>query len=1562
VLALEQKRATQLALVGEIAARAAAFGDPDAILRTLVKLVQERFSYPHVCVALYDPARQELELRAVAGATASSYTLGERWPASRGLLGLAAQTRRTVVSADIHKDTRLPPESGIAHGTAAELCVPLISGQSVLGVLDVESGEPDAFDENDVVAMETLANQSAAALEKARSLQTERQRAGQLALVNQIASRTARLMPTGRLLHEAVELIYAQFGYFNVAVFLHEAEPPGLRLAANAGALQETLRADKVLTTGIISHVGASGITYLCLDTRLDPYYASPFPSSTADPVQTELAIPLRRGDHVIGVLDILSEASNAFGPSDITALEALADQLAAALENARLFESEAQRVAQLDAVRVFALRLTAERDLDTLLHSIVVSAAELVQADGVTFYIADETRGDLVVQISHELPRNHVGYRLRFGEGLAGRVAARGEPAIIPDYSTWEGRSPIFEGEPLHGIMSVPLKWQNRVLGVLNLHRRKARAEFNQEELRLANLFAAQAAVAIETARLVNALQDGLRAQQTLTDLSGTLLETTDPQAIIDQAAAAALRALSSETVVIFLPDEEGQLAARAHAGIVPATLLILHLPPDASSIPGTAYSTRRPLLWSEADSALMGQAHAMADRIGFRAGISVPMLVGDHVVGVVTVNTHHERHYDQADVQTLSLLANQTASALERARYFDQVQRRARELNLLFEGYRATAFTLDPDQLITRLLEQLVNALDLTSAYFVQVDPTAATALWTHEYFSEHAHPDERRIGSRSWSFGRFHENELVFARQPHVSQRADPTLPPETKAHMEQYRVHTVLRVPVVAAEQVIGYVSLWETRAPRAWTVDEMRFAETMAAQAAAALVNARLYQAAHARTRELQALHAASRQLNASLDIRTICENSVDSLRDILGYHHVSIYFIEGESLRLQVQRGYESVLDNIPLDRGVMARAVTTGEIAYLPDVAQEPGFLAAMPGIQSEIAVPLQLGDRVLGVLNIETLRVETAQPRKEQLTPADVQLLSTFSNQLVVAIENARLFQETQQRLAEVRTLHAASQALNADLELDAVLERIARQFVEALDVDFCTLLEWDRTRDEMVVLFDLDPEPTAHVRVGERFGLAKDAVYREIVARRVPLAYRTDDATLEGGVLADSDLYLWKSQLVVPVIYKGQLTGILELGDRANVRSFSPDEIRLAESLASQAAVSLENARLYRTARSQLQETETLYHFASQLGGTLDVRELGQRALESAARLVEFDFGEVSLLRSSDGALIPLVATSLPGVSPAELALPHGLGVTGWVAENGRAVRLGDVTRDPRYQPIALEIRSEICVPLRVGERVVGVLNLESNTTDAFDAHAEELMTVFAQQLAIGIENARLYEQTKRDAEVKAALLRELSHRVKNNLAAITSLLYLALDEPPETREQILNETLGRVQSMAIAHALLARSSEAHVNLLELGRQVLNDTVRNLSHPATPIEIRVGGDRVQVAARQTTTLALVLNELATNALRHGINGREPGELVLRFSASQLGRQVEFVLEDNGAGLPQEFELNTSAGLGLNLVRTLVEKDLHGQFALERRAHWTSAQVRFQLEEDGG
>jgi len=1558
-LAAEHKRAAQLALVSEITAQATALAEPETMLRQMVELVRERFGYPQVRFAKYDAARQEIEPGAVAGNQATHQSNAERFSAAKGLIGLAARTGQTVHSGNLHHDARTQSDQPDLD-VNSELCIPFQTAHAVLGVLDVESAAYHAFDANDIGALETLASQMAVALERAYSLQTERRRGAQWAVVNQIASRITRLVPVPELLRDAAQLIHSQFGYFNVAVFEKEPHASAIRLVANAGALGQLTRPFTLdLRQGIVFHVSATGFTYLCRDTARDTIYHSPFPAGKTDPVKSEIAIPLRRGANVIGILDLQSEQHDAFSDSDVTVLEILADQLATAIENARLFESEARRAAQLEAVRVLALQVTAERDLDALLHSILFSAMELGQADAAALDLVDKTQNDLVVAISHNLQQDYTNRRIRFGEGLAGAAAAQREIIIVQDYAQWEGRAEWYTDQDFASMLAIPLQWQNELLGVIVLHRRRGRTSFTQSDLHLAGLFAAQAAIAIENADLVQALHARLRAQRALAETSARFLDLTAPQTILDESVHGALAALDAAAALLFVPAAANDAAwtLASQAGISPESLDPLALP--LQNILTNALAAATPIFWQPKPARAPDPSNSRA-LSSYSSWLVAPLRQGDQPIAVLAVARRAAPPFDAADAQTLALLTHSGGNALERAEAFRQEQQRADELQMLSESFRATASTLDPDQVIRHLLERLVSSLGLTSAAFIQIQRPTLRLSQTRVHCAPDASPEERYHDGAVWEFVSLVELEKLTADAAAVIQADDPHLPDAVCGYMQVNQLLTVLITALTAPDGTLGYLVLNESRTIRAWRQNQILLVQAIASQAATAWNNAALYQAAQTRSLELQALYHASGALNQSLDLQTLCENSVDALRDLLGYAHVSIYFVVGAELVLQVARGYgqPSLPPRIPLTQGVMARALRTRATIFLPDVSTDPDFLLALPHTQAEIAVPLLTADRALGVLNVETAPPEEGASESQNLTAEDVRLLNTFGNQLAIAIENARLFQETRRHLKQVRTLHAASQVLNSELEWDAALERVASQFLDTLNVDHCALYEWQAAADSLTGLASKDAATSASAAPAPPLPVHAPFAAQVLRANETVSLTRTDTAAPDAG-----QAYLqtrgWRAALLIPLHSKGKTIGLVELGQREREQPFAPDEIELGQLLALQAAIAIENAGLYRDARRRLHETETLYRYTHALGGTLDMETLGARALEAAARLTDFDFGEVLLVRDGDSALTPLAFHGAPPRVEGKQVIPKGMGLCGWVAEHGRAARVDDVTRDPRYVALSDHIMSEICLPLRVGARTIGVLNLEAKAPHAFDARSEQVLTVLGQQLASAIETARLYAQTKRDAEFKALLLRELSHRVKNNLAAITGLLYMALDEPVETRGQILGETLGRVQSMATAHALLARSSDGLVDLLEVGAQTLQDTVQQLAPPGAQVQMETSGDHVLIAMRQLTTLALVLNELATNVLRHGWEGQNAVPLRIHFDVTRWGTQAVITLKDNGKGLAPDFDLASCAGVGLSLVQSLVEKDLHGSFTLQRQEQWTQAQVKFQVME---
>jgi len=327
------ERAESLSALYEIGKEINATLELDRLLEVICDEAMRTTGAAIAEVSLVDLERGIWEMKAIRGY--SENWKGRTFSLDVGITGRVARTGEPAVIPDVKQAEDYLGDARIR----SELTVPILSEGKVVGVVNLESTELSAFDEDDLHFLQALADQTAIALKNASLFEGERRRATQLALINEVGEKTASTLDLDKLMQEVTHSIRESFNYYNVAFFLLDEERREGLMRAVAGGF-EHVAADEYrqsLDEGIIGFTARTGEYWLANDISKDPYYVKGFLDEVL--TRSELCVPIKLGDKVIGVLDVQSIHLNAFDQSDVVALEAVADRLAIAMENARLFE-----------------------------------------------------------------------------------------------------------------------------------------------------------------------------------------------------------------------------------------------------------------------------------------------------------------------------------------------------------------------------------------------------------------------------------------------------------------------------------------------------------------------------------------------------------------------------------------------------------------------------------------------------------------------------------------------------------------------------------------------------------------------------------------------------------------------------------------------------------------------------------------------------------------------------------------------------------------------------------------------------------------------------------------------------------------------------------------------------------------------------------------------------------------------------------------------------------------------------------------------------------------------
>ncbi len=387
--------------------------------------------------------------------------------------------------------------------------------------------------------------------------------------------------------------------------------------------------------------------------------------------------------------------------------------------------------------------------------------------------------------------------------------------------------------------------------------------------------------------------------------------------------------------------------------------------------------------------------------------------------------------------------------------------------------------------------------------------------------------------------------------------------------------------------------------------------------------------------------------------------------------------------------------------------------------------------------------------------------------------------------------------------------------------------------------------------------------------------------------------------------------------------------------------------------------------ERKRVEETLHRRNRELAWLNQVSQEFNATLDLDAVLLTVLQEVRHLLGVIDCSIWLVDPLTGELVCRQLANPQSDLVRGWRLQPGTGIVGWVAHHGESLIVSDTRRDTRHfkgvdNETGWELRSILSVPLAVRQTVIGVLQVVDPQVNRFTEEDLELLEPLVMTAAMAIDNAHLYEQTLQDAETKAQLLREVNHRVANNLTAIIGLMRTecrrAAPEQRDFIEETLERLVQRVKGLAKVHQMLSESGWSPVRLCDLIQQVILVALEALL-PTQRVQLDVMSSPVTVSPRQANHLALVINELAMNTIKHALAERPTGQIVVRV-IQEDEQTVLCEYRDNGPGYPESVLHLKNCKVGLYLVRRFVTMTLHGELLLSN-VDGAVATMRFPTEE---
>ncbi len=1637
-----EQRTSELAVINSVQEGLVAQMDMQSIYDLVGEKIRNIFNAQVVDIVTYDKTNHLIEDR-YSYEKGDRTMLGAREP--NGFRKHVINSRHSLVINQEMEKHMQEYDNAVLIGDMPKsiLFVPLILRGEVTGIISLQNTDQEnAFSDSDISLLTTLANSMSVALESAslfhetnRLLKETEQRTAELAIINSVQEGLASKLD--------IQAIYDLVGekmreIFNAQVIDIVTYDPKLNLIEDRYSFEkgDTTLVGPREPKGFRKHVIK---TSKLLSINKDLEQARPNYDQaviTGEGAKSIVLVPMIAGGQVTGVISLQNlDQENAFSDSDVNLLTTLSNSMSVALASAGLFDETTrllketeQRTAELAIINSVQGGLASKLEIQSIYDLVGDKIRDVFDSQGITISFLDRQTNFIThpYYLFKGQRINEAGFE--FGKGLLSHVIKSGQPLLINEKAVERFRelgtvyaADESEEDTCKSWLGVPLISGGQVNGTIKLENYEKEFAYSDSDVSLLQTLANSISVALENARLFDETNRLLKETEQRTaelavinSVQEGLAKELDIQGIYDLVGERIRNLFDAQAVIIRTFDHS---TGNEHLRF-------------AIEKGERIYNEPRPFMWANKqiiaskESLLINENYLETSKKYGGSGVSsvikgetprsalfVPMMLGDTVKGSISLqNVDRENAFTESDLGLLTTLSNSMSVALENARLFDETNR------LLKETEQRTAELA----VINSVQEGLAKELDMQGIYNLVGDrlcelfpDTQTLVIRTFDQATgiEHFHYAIEKgvrliVDSQPFIWASKH---LILDRKPiHINDNYLETSKKfggtgVTKGHPPKSAVF----VPMLVGDVVKGSISLQNVDKENAFTESDLRLLTTLTNSMSVALENARLFdettrllKETEQRTAELAVINSVQEGLAKELDMQGIYNLVGDRLCELFPDTGALVirtfdYDSGNEYFHYAIERGIRLTIEpqtfiwaskHLIQDR----KPIHINE-NYL-ETSKKYGGTGVTKGHvpKSAVFVPMLVGDIVKGSISLQNVDKENA------FTESDLRLLTTLTNSMSVALENARLFdetnrllKETEQRTAELAVINSVQDGLVREMDMQAIYDLVGNRICELFD-----------TQTVLIRTFDHDTG-----NENWRFVIEKGKRYfseprplnwanKQLISTRQPLLINENyiDTARKYGGTGVSKGQPPKSAMFVPMVVGDIVRGSVSLQNIDRENAFKDSDLRLLTTITNSMSVALENARLFdettvllAESKQRAAELSTVNSISKALASQLDADDLIKMVGDQLKDLFKANIVYLALLNPKT-RMINFAYQYGEAMAPRIL----GEGLTSKIILSGEPLLINkdvdEKTEEMGILRMGLPASSYLGVPIPVGDEILGVLSVQSTEQEnRFNENDLRLLSTIASSVGVALRNATLFEdvqQAKMEAEAaskaaekandaKSAFLSTVSHELRTPLTSVlgfAKIIRKRLDEKifpivdrsdkktEKTISQIsenlhvvisegerLTHLINDVLDLAKIEAGKMEWNQENVSMPEVAERAIAATTSLFDQKALKLVKQIDTDLPEITGDKDKLIQVIIN-LISNSVKFTEKGsvtcrayQEKDELIVSISDTGIG----IAPGDYGAVFEQFKQVGgdtltdkpKGTGLGLPICKEIVE-----------------------------